>query len=72
MSPEETALEWIAIQVSVSFDVTPRTIGQNSDILFTFRNDSQTRHLSLPPLHHVLEIVMVGTPSEHIKRLKEY
>ena len=28
MSPEETALEWIAIQVSVSFDVNPRTCEQ--------------------------------------------
>ena len=35
-----------------------------TEILFTFRSDSQTRHLSPPPLHHVVETVMVATPSE--------
>ena len=35
-----------------------------TEIVFTFRSDSQTRHLSPPPLHHVVETVMVATPSE--------
>ena len=66
MSPEETALEWVAIQVSASFDPTPGTdtTQEKNYIHFTLRNDSQTRHLSPPPLHHVVETVMVETPSE--------
>ena len=48
MSPEETALEWIGIQVSLSFDVTPGSIRQNFDILFYFQKRFPDKTLVSP------------------------